>query len=139
MGGVLYECTKCTNTVEGSGQVITIDYRSRVPIYDQIVNGIIRLKAAGVLKADDKLPSVRSLANDIHINPNTVQRAYAILESEGIIYSVSGKGSFISGDENAEAALHSAAVSDFKAAVKAALERGLDSAELTEIIKEEAL
>ncbi len=119
--------------------MITIDYRSRVPIYDQIVNGIIRLRAAGVLKADDKLPSVRSLANEIHINPNTVQKAYAMLEADGIIYSVSGKGSFISGDENAGAALKGAAKTDFKAAVKIALERGLDKEDLIKLIKEELL
>ncbi len=117
--------------------MINIDYRSRVPIYDQIVNGIIRLKAAGVLNADDKLPSVRALASDIGINPNTVQRAYQILENEGIIYSVSGKGSFISGDKDAEAALHSAAVTDFKTAIKSALERGLKGEELISLIKEE--
>ena len=75
--------------------MITIDYKSRVPIYDQIVNSVIRLKVVGVLKDGDKLPSVRQLALKLSVNPNTVQKAYAILETNGVIYSITGKGSFI--------------------------------------------
>lgn len=115
--------------------MITIDYRSRVPIYDQIVSGIIRLKTVGVLKADDKLPSVRQLANELRINPNTVQKAYAILETDGIIYSVSGKGSFISGDSAADTALYDAAKADFEKAVQEAAYRGLSKQSLAEIIE----
>ncbi len=116
--------------------MINIDYRSRLPIYDQIVNGFIKLRALGVLKADDKLPSVRALAGELHINPNTVQRAYNALEAEGIIYSVSGKGSFISGDSAADEALLSAAADDFKKAVSEALARGLEPQKLIKIIEE---
>lgn len=116
--------------------MITIDYRSRVPIYDQIVNGIIRLKTMGVLKDGDKLPSVRTLATQIGINPNTVQKAYAILESNGLIYSVSGKGSFISGDETAANAILEAARSDFRNAAEEALRMGLGADELKGIVDE---
>lgn len=115
--------------------MITIDYRSRVPIYDQIVNGIIRLKTVGVLKVDDKLPSVRQLANELRINPNTVQKAYTMLEADGIIYSVSGKGSFISGDSAADTALHEAACADFEKAVLEAVYRGLSKETLLEIVQ----
>lgn len=114
--------------------LIMIDYRSNLPIYDQIVNGFIRLRSIGVLKADDKLPSVRQLANELHINPNTVQKAYSILEGDGIIYSVSGKGSFISGDSAADEALRLAAESDFKRAVGEAMRRGLGADALIDII-----
>ena len=69
--------------------MINLDYRSRVPIYDQIVNGIIKLRTIGVLKADDKLPSVRQLAGELRVNPNTVQKAYKQLEDEGLILRVS--------------------------------------------------
>lgn len=116
--------------------MISLDYRSRVPIYDQIVNGIIKLKSVGVLNADDKLPSVRALANELRVNPNTVQKAYAILETDGIIYSVSGKGSFISGDSDALSALHRAAKEDFARAVKSALERGISPDELVKLVEE---
>ena len=117
--------------------MVNIDYRSRVPIYDQIVNGFIKLRAVGVLNADDKLPSVRQLAGELHINPNTVQKAYNILEADGIIYSVSGKGSFISGDTAAEDALRATAKADFAKAAREALERGLALSELIKILEEE--
>lgn len=114
--------------------MITIDYRSRIPIYDQIVNGMIRLKAMGVLKDGDKLPSVRTLASQIGINPNTVQKAYAILETQGLICSVSGKGSFISGDESAAEAILAVARNDFSRAVAQAAHSGLTAEELVSIV-----
>ena len=116
--------------------MITIDYKSRVPIYDQITAGFIRLKALGVLKSHDKLPSVRSMASSLGINPNTVQKAYAILETEGVIYSVSGKGSFISDDESADAAILASAKSDFKMAVENAKSMGLGLDALKSILDE---
>ena len=111
-----------------------LDLKSGVPICDQIVNGFIKLKAIGVLSSGDKLPSVRALALKFSINPNTVQKAYALLESGGIIYSVKGKGSFISDDEGAARAVIAKAKKDFGAAVKAAKELGLDLNALTQII-----
>ena len=118
----------------GGGNLITIDYKSRVPIYDQITSNIMRLKSLGVLKEGDKLPSVRSLAMKLGINPNTVQKAYNILESEGVIYSVSGKGSFIAENDRATEALLNAAKDEFKVAVDAALRAGLDMETLIHII-----
>ena len=111
-----------------------LDLKSGVPICDQIVNGFIKLKALGVLSGGDKLPSVRALALKFSINPNTVQKAYTLLESGGIIYSVKGKGSFISEDESAAQAVINRAKQDFSAAVKAARELGLESGALTQII-----
>lgn len=116
--------------------MISLDYRSRVPIYDQIVNGIIKLKTMGVLNPDDKLPSVRQLAGELRVNPNTVQKAYAMLETDGIIYSVSGKGSFISGDSDAEATLQKAAKEDFVKAVLSAADRGISKDELVKLVEE---
>jgi GntR family transcriptional regulator len=75
--------------------MFTIDLRSRVPIYEQLVENIKDLIFKGVLKADDKLPSVRDLASKLTINPNTIQKAYRILEQEGFIYSVRGRGNYI--------------------------------------------
>ena len=116
--------------------MISLDYRSREPIYDQIVNGIIKLRALGVLKADDKLPSVRALASELRVNPNTVQKAYAILEADKIIYSISGKGSFISGDTDAEVSILNAAKEDFKKALLSAAERGLSKEVLVKMLEE---
>ncbi|MBO4733463.1 MAG: GntR family transcriptional regulator, partial [Clostridia bacterium] len=92
--------------------------------------------AIGVISGGEKLPSVRSLALKFSINPNTVQKAYAILESGGIIYSVKGKGSFVSEDESAAQAVIDRAKKDFGAAVKSAREVGLDANTLTAIVKD---
>ena len=75
--------------------MILIDYKSRTPIYEQIIESVKTLIVSGVLEQDAQLPSVRQLAQDLAINPNTIQRAYAELEREGIIYSLKGRGSFV--------------------------------------------
>ena len=74
--------------------MIRLDYRDARPIYEQVRDGLRSMMVTGVLAAGDKLPSVRSLATELAINPNTIQRAYSELEAEGYIYSVAGKGSF---------------------------------------------
>lgn len=76
--------------------MLTLNYRDSRPIYGQIKDGLRRMIVTGALEPDEKLPSVRSMAMDLAINPNTIQRAYAELEAEGFIYSVPGKGSFAS-------------------------------------------
>jgi len=75
--------------------VILIDYKSRTPIYEQIIENVKTLIVSGVLERDQQLPSVRQLAQELAINPNTIQRAYQELEREGIIYSLKGRGSFV--------------------------------------------
>lgn len=116
--------------------MIQLDYKSGVPIYDQLVNGIIRLKMLGALKGGDSLPSVRSMAVKLSINPNTVQRAYQILEEKGIIYSAAGKGSFIADDKDCDYAIKKISISEFEKAVKEALHKGLEKKELIEIIED---
>ena len=75
--------------------MITLDYRDRRPLYEQVIERFQDLMFKGVLVQDEKMPSVRSLATDLSINPNTIQRAYAELERHGFIYSIKGKGSFV--------------------------------------------
>lgn len=75
--------------------MILIDYRSRKPIYEQIIDNIKELIVSGVLKRDEQLPSVRQLAQELAINPNTIQKAYAELERQGVTYSLKGRGSFV--------------------------------------------
>ena len=113
-----------------------LDFKSGVPICDQIVNGFIKLKALGVLKGGDQLPSVRALASKFSVNPNTVQKSYAILENSGIIYSVKGKGSFMSDDETAANAVLESARLEFMAAVRHANDLGLGSDEMINLIKQ---
>lgn len=74
--------------------MISINYRDPRPVYEQVSDGFKKLIVAGVIKKDEKMPSVRELATTYAINPNTIQRAYRDLENEGYIYSVPGKGSF---------------------------------------------
>ena len=76
--------------------MLTLNYRDSRPIYEQIKDGLKRLIVTGAMAPGEKLPSVRSLATQLSINPNTIQRAYNELENEGFIYSVPGKGSFAS-------------------------------------------
>lgn len=75
--------------------MIILDYKDRRPIYEQVTEKLKELMLLGVLKENDPMPSVRSLAMDLSINPNTIQRAYAELERRGYIYVVKGKGSFV--------------------------------------------
>lgn len=76
--------------------MIELDYRDSRPLYQQVKDSLRRMMLTGLLEPDEKLPSVRSLATQLAINPNTIQRAYAELEAEGYIYSVAGRGSFVS-------------------------------------------
>ena len=78
--------------------MVQLDYRDARPIYTQIVDGFREQIVAGILLQGDRMPSVRELSAQLAINPNTVQRAYRELEAEGYIYSVPGKGSFVSPD-----------------------------------------
>lgn len=76
--------------------MIKIDYRDGRPIYEQIVDGVETLALRGALPAGSQLPSVRQLAMELSINPNTIQRAYTELERRGVIYAAKGRGNFIS-------------------------------------------
>lgn len=83
---------------KGGSALIVIDYQNRKPIYEQIVDRFQMLIIKGVLGPDAQMPSVRSLAAELSINPNTIQKAYSILEQQGFIYPVKGRGAFVSGD-----------------------------------------
>ena len=74
--------------------MLNLDYRDARPIYEQVRDGLRRLMVTGAIREGEKLPSVRTLASSLAINPNTIQRAYEALEAEGYLYSVPGKGSF---------------------------------------------
>ena len=78
--------------------IIHIDLRSRRPISEQLVENITHLVLLGLIAPDEQLPSVRALASELGINPNTIQKAYGILEERGIIYSQAGRGNFASPD-----------------------------------------
>ena len=87
--------------------MLTLNYRDSQPIYGQIKDGLRRMIVSGALEPGEKLPSVRAMAMDLAINPNTIHRAYSELEAEGFIYSIPGKGSFAAQREKT-GALHGA-------------------------------
>ena len=88
--------TPNTSTISKGGIIlIQVDVRSRVPIYEQIVNSFKQMTMSGILSPDEKLPSVRDLSQELTINPNTIQKAYQELERQNIIYTKRGQGSFV--------------------------------------------
>lgn len=79
----------------GGHCLIQLNYRDSKPIYEQIKDGFRKLIISNALSANEKLPSVRELASSLAINPNTIQKAYRDLESDGYIYTIAGKGTFV--------------------------------------------
>ena len=75
--------------------MLNLDLQSRIPIFEQIKAGLARLIYLGVLGPDEQLPAVRTLAGQLGVNPNTVQKAYEQLEAAGLIYPVTGRGNFV--------------------------------------------
>lgn len=100
--------------------VLTVDPRSGVPIYQQIVEQVKRSTALGVLQSGEQLPTVKQLALDLTVNPNTVARAYRDLERDGVIETAPGRGSFVKSD-GAAGASKSAAQDVTRRAVEASV------------------
>ena len=110
-----------------------IDLQSRTPIYEQLYKRVVELTVKKHLRPGDKLPSVRELAKTLGVNPNTVSKAFQNLERDGMIYSLPGRGSFIS-DKNSDI-IKLAAAEKFTLAAREAAAAGLTAEELTEIIR----
>ena len=117
--------------------MISLNYRDSRPIYEQIKYGLRKLIVTGAMAPDEKLPSVRALATQLSINPNTIQRAYNELEGEGYIYSVPGKGSFASGSMDADAARRKELLTRVRELVTELRYLGVTDEELLAILKEE--
>ncbi len=109
-----------------------IDLMSRTPIYEQLYKKVVELILKGVLNEQDKLPSVRSLATELSVNPNTVAKAYNLLERDGIIYSLAGRGSFVAKPDKLLAQEH--ILESFDHSVQEALEMGIAPETLTQRI-----
>ena len=116
--------------------MIPIDPRDPRPIYLQIKEGLCRLILSGAVKTGERLPSVRELAGQLAINHNTIQRAYRELESDGFIYSVSGKGSFAAALQEVDAGRRSAKEKEFRAAAQELLRLGTPKGDLVAILDE---
>ncbi len=117
--------------------MIFIDYRDTRPIYEQVTERFKMLILRGVLCPDEKIPSVRNLAVDLSINPNTIQRAYSELERQGYIYTVKGKGNFVSGDKELFRKYREEIFAGLRSICKAAFEAGITEEEIIQSIKGE--
>lgn len=106
--------------------MFTVDYKSGLPIFEQIYRSVIKLGAAGAFGETGQLPSVRAVAKGLGVNPNTVQKAYAMLERDGVIYSVPGKGSFLAKPEAVWEKRRAEALARVQEAVREALEYGVE-------------
>lgn len=133
---VLFRLIHLIHVKNGGNFMIKLDLQSRIPLYEQLEEQIIRLSLLGVLDEHEQLPSVRALARDVGVNPNTVAKAYQELERQGIIYTVTGKGSFVSPDVLSLEQPRKAALEEVFAAVDKALSRGLSKEQLLDSIRE---
>jgi len=115
--------------------MFSLDTKSREPIYSQIEKGIIKYISLGIYQADEPLPSVRSLACELGINPNTVAKAYKNLEVCGVVYTKAGKGIFVKGD-NAFDEMHRTIRKNLREKLTDIKNAGFDKNELLEIIDE---
>lgn len=119
--------------------MIILDYRDTRPLYEQIVDKFQTLILKGVLEPNAKMPSVRSLAVELSINPNTIQRAYSELERTGFIYTVKGRGNFVAYDDNLKMVRCQEIYEKMDELVREALELGMSRKELSDrILGEEA-
>ena len=113
-----------------------LDLQSRTPIYQQLKEKILRLIMAGAIGPGNPLPSVRVMARELGINPNTVAKAYQDLEKSGLIYSVAGKGSFISGEETLDRQMTASVLDQFREAVREARSAGVDRQTALALVEE---
>ena len=116
--------------------MISLNYRDSRPIYEQIRDGLRKLIVTGALSADEKLPSVRALAAQLAINPNTIQRAYNELEGEGYIYSVPGKGSFAAAPAAPDSARRAELLTQVRELLSELRYLGVSQQELLNLVKE---
>ena len=114
--------------------MIILDYRDKRPIYEQIIEQIQRLILSEVFKPDEKIPSVRALAMEISINPNTIQRAYMELEKDGWIYTVKGKGNFVSEKSRWLSSEKNAALESLKKEIEKAKAFGITKEEIINLL-----
>ena len=116
--------------------LIELDYKDRRPIYEQVTEKLASMMMLGVLEENSQLPSVRSMAVALSINPNTIQRAYAELERQGYIYSVKGKGSFVTDTSKMKEFRQKEARGKVAEAAREAARLGLAEEEILEAAKE---
>lgn len=107
--------------------MIVLDYKDSRPIYEQIIEKFRLLILKGILTPDTQMPSVRSLAMELSVNPNTIQKAYTELERNGYIYVVKGRGAFVAGDTGLMDEHRRECMAQISEAINQALEAGISA------------
>lgn len=114
-----------------------LDVQSRRPIYEQLMEKLKELMISEVLREHDQLPSVRILAQELTINPNTIQKAYRQLETDGYIYTIPGKGNFVLPPKNSKNSLKKEKIrSELTKVLGEALYIGIEKKEIYRIVEE---
>lgn len=115
--------------------MILIDYKDRRPIYEQVIEKFQQMILCGVLEPDSPMPSVRSLAMELSLNPNTIQRAYQELERQGYIYTLKGKGSFVSNSMKAADHKRKEIQDELEKSISNAFMAGITEEELRDMVE----
>lgn len=116
--------------------MFTINYQSREPIYEQLYNNVVKLIGMEILHPHEKLPTVRALAQQLGINPNTVSKSYQMLEASGYIYSTVGKGSFVADNKSVIEGKQAEAKEHLAKAARNAADVGITKKEVNAIVDE---
>lgn len=131
--------TGCADNLRTRGKksgdkMFEIDFRSRIPIYEQIKNEILMCIRLGVYKPDEQLPSIRSVSQSTGINVNTVKRAFTDLEDEGVIYTLVGRGSFVSSDAAENTSIADKALEEIETDIRSLKSKGVTRDSLIRLI-----
>jgi GntR family transcriptional regulator len=117
-------------------KMIWIDYTDATPIYEQIVSKYKNLIVRGAIAPNEKMPSVRQLAMELSINPNTIQKAYAELERQGFVYTVKGRGNFAADNAGLKEQKEKEILQELENVAKEAEESGVELSVLMNYLKE---
>lgn len=116
--------------------MILLDYKDRRPIYEQVIEKCQQMILCGALQAGEPMPSVRSLAMELSLNPNTIQRAYQELERSGYIISVKGKGSFVSDTQDTVKLKRKEIQEEVKGCIQHSLAAGFTAQEIRDMVEQ---
>ncbi len=106
--------------------MFSIDIRGKTPIYEQLLNRITELISSGAMSENERMPTVREVAKDLGVNPNTVQKAYQMLEQRGLIYSIPAKGSYVAKSDTVINTVKEQALARFRESALNAINSGLE-------------
>ena len=118
------------------GCMIVLDYRDKRPLNEQVADKIMNLIAQGGLAPGERLPSVRNLALDLSVNPNTVQRAYAALEEKGYITTITGRGNYVSEESGWKSSLLTEVLDELRDTAERVMAAGVSREDALGVVNE---